>query len=457
MKYDGLSEFAKARLVARGFQDLNSYLEVETYSPVVSGCVMCWVLSIANRFGLHLCQLDVRTAFLYGELREPVYLQVPDGLDVDPSKFALRLKKALYGLKPASRLWYEKITLFLLNLGFKNYLLDQGLFYIHSSEGFAVLVVCVDDILIAGDKECQILEIVEALRSTFKINVLHDPKIFLGVEITRIPNEHKIILHQSSYILALARKYDLSDVKDVRTPMEPHLKITKTGVANEIAGLRSLVGALLFVARNTRPDILYAVNYVSRFQNEATNSVLKYAKRILKYLVSTVHLGLVFNSSSTNPLVSYVDAAFANCADDQCQSTSGFLIFNFGDLIFWSTAKQKSTATSTAEAEYQALNLAVKEILFVRNMLSEIVRVPSIALIYEDSTSAIRIAQGTESTASRFLLTKYYSIRQFVLNNEIMLKSISSKEQIADIMTKAPDMTTYLRIRDLILGPTRIL
>lgn len=150
-------------------------------------------------------------------------------------------------------------------------------------------------------------------------------------------------------------------------------------------------------------------------------------------------------------MVAYVDASFADVRDQNCESTGGYLIFSHGDLIAWSTCKQKTVSPSTAQAEYTALNDAIKEITFVRQLHKDICKIEVPARIFEDNTSAIRIAEGTESSSSRFLLTKQFAIRQAVMDGEVVIHKISSVDQLADIMTKALDKANFSRIRCFLL------
>ena len=454
VKHDGEKEFAKARLVAREYRSIRNYDELEVYSPVIGMNIMRWMFSVANRRGYVIFQIDVKTAFLNGKLdpdTDPVYVEIPQGLNYDSKNQLLLLKKALYGLKVASRRWYERLTTLLLNYGFQNFIPDQCLFYRCTESLSLMVIIYVDDLLICSSSETEARSLICGLQTEFVIKVIEKPVIFLGIEIERNKSKQQVMLRQTRYIEKLVRKFGLDDANDIDTPMEANLRISKSAEPNEIEGLRSIIGGLLFVARNTRPDVLYAVNYLSRFQDRATGEVFKYAKRILRYLKTTKNHGLVYESKGDRPVMAYVDAAFADSKDDQFQSTGGHLVFVFGDLIGWNTRKQKRTATSTAEAEYQALNDSVREVAVIRHLFVTLFKEYSPALIYEDNTSAMRIAKGTESTVSRFLLTKDYAIRQAIGDGEIEIESVESTSQLADILTKALGKSRFIVLRDQIL------
>lgn len=451
VKYEGEKEFAKARLVARGFQDRNNYNSMETYSPVINGTVFHWVISLANKFFLTICAIDVKTAFLYGDIESdtPIFISVPEGVEVARDVCALQLHKALYGLKISSKKWFIKFTNVLVQMGFINFIADQCVFFKEDGVDIIVFVLYVDDGFMACSNPEKGSQVIQRLSEIFEIKLMTKPKIFLGIQIYNQP-DYKI-LNQSIYIEKLARRFGVDDFRPMDTPMEARLQIARTGTQSEYPGLRALIGGLLFISRNTRPDISFPVNYISRFQSEGTQQIFKYALRILRYLYSTRDYSLIYRSMASEPVIAYVDASFADAKDCKFQSTGGYLIFSYGDLIAWSTKKQNRTAVSTTEAEYIALNDARKEISFVSELHAQICKIREPAIVYEDNSSAIRIAEGTESSSSRFLLTKEHAIREAVLENEIVLRKVSTVDQYADILTKSLDRSNFIRIRNFLL------
>jgi hypothetical protein len=450
VKYNGDEEFPKARLVARGFQDKNFYTLEETYSPVMNPTVFRWILSIAVKFDYAIFAIDVKTAFLYGDLSIPVYMQVPKGYKIcHENTRALCLKKSLYGLKVSSKNWFLRFSEALLDLGFSRFLPDQCVFFRRNENDIIILCIYVDDCMLVTSNIADAEEIIEKLSCVFRLKVMRKPKIFLGVEFSRAGG--CLRLHQKSYITKLCSRFSINDQK-YSTPMETRLKLNKTGIPREEPGLRAILGALLFVARNSRPDIMFAVNYLSRFQSEGRPEIMKYAKRILAYLNNTISFSLVFDCSNDLPLHSYVDASFADASDSKYESTTGNLIFNYGNLISWSTRKQNRTSTSTSEAEYVALNDTVREIIFLREMNRQICDITSVAKIFEDNAQALRYAQGTETTTSRFLLTKEHAIRESVEREEVSIEKVSGECQLADIMTKALNRANFERLRNEILS-----
>ena len=450
VKFLGMFEIPKARLVARGFQDRNSYTVTETYSPVINHSVIRWLISFSNKHKLALVAIDVKTAFLYGEIDHDVYISVPEGYVTDSDVVALKLKKSLYGLKTSSKTWFTKFSSALLAIGFKAFMPDQCVFIMFRDEQIFVIVVYVDDCLFAFSDEKQGQAILDQLADTFKIKVMPKPKIFVGLQISRSYPDY-FVINQQAYILRLGAKFNVFPPQHRSIPMQPRLRLIKKSERSEYPDLRALIGGLLFVARCARPDIMFAVNYLSRFVNVGSREIFDYAIDILKYLVSTDDYSLVYRSNDPRPIVTFVDASFADAIDDKYQSTGGYLVFCHGDLVAWANKKYDDTDTSTAGAELRALNHAVNEVIFIRALNNAATRRIDPALIYEDNISALHIANGTETPFSRFLMTKQWAIRQAITNGEIVVKKCTSAEQLADILTKALDRSKFQKIRDFLL------
>ncbi len=453
VKKFGGRECAKARLVARGFQDCRKYQETEIYSPVIHATTFRWLMSMVNRFDLHLIQLDVKTAFLYGEIEyDDVFIEVPEGLAYSRSGTALRLRKSLYGLKTSSRTWFERLLREIFQQGYTGSDIDQCIFYRIYKRYRAILIVYVDDILFASNCDEWIKSLLYSFEAEFKIKVDFEPKMFLGIEIVQDYRKRIIKLSQSEYTLKILERFQMTEAYAQFTPMETNLKIKKSGIQKESTEMRSMIGAVLYLSRNTRPDICYAVNYLSRFQNETTSEIMSYVKRIFRYLRGSLDFGLVYRSNGERAVTCFVDASFITASDDQYQSTSGMLLYTFGDLISWATKKQQRSVTSTAAAEFTALNDSIKEIFFIRYLNEIIFEIAERSVIYEDNSSAISIAKGTESSESWFLLTKMFAVRQAVCDGEIKIKPVPGHFQLADILTKAVDATTLSRLRPFVVS-----
>ena len=261
--------------------------------------------------------MDVKTAFLYGKINHEILLCIPKGLNYDKEKYALRLKRSIYGLKMSSKTWFERLRVEIGNMKFEQLPADRCIYYKREGTTLAVIIVYVDDILCACNDEKLIKKCLDHLEKKFKMKIIRKPKNFLGIEIERDKESKTTKLYQRDYTYRVLERFGMLDSHPKMTPMETNLQIEKTGIRNEDTEVRSLIGALLYLSRNTRPDISFAVNYISRFQSESTPQILIYGKRILRYLKGTIDMGSIFDSNGQRAVTAFVDASFASAKEDQ--------------------------------------------------------------------------------------------------------------------------------------------
>lgn len=433
-----------------GCQDTRNWNDIETYSPVINPCILRYILSVANHYDLDITTLDVKNAFLYGNIDYDVFLEIPAGVAYDREKYVFLLKKSLYGLRTSSRSWFEKLREAILKMNYLECPADQCVFFKREPgkpPKIAMLAVYVDDMILVTNSDTWKKETLRQFEEEFRMKVNDEPKCFLGVEFIWDRANQRIFIHQRSYMERLLSKFRMEGANPHWTPMEGRLSIKRSGIKNESTEFRSIIGALLFLARNTRPDISYPVAYLSRFQTEVTSEIFGHAKRILRYLIGTLDFGLEFSSTGKLPLACFADASFASAKDCGYESTSGYAILSYGNLITWNSKKQSAAQTSTAAAEYAAMSDASKEIAFLRYLNKEIFNESRPAVLYEDNTSAIHIAEGTETTESRFLMTRMHQVRKMVQDGEIDIKHLSGKMQLADILTKACERIVFEELR----------
>ncbi|KAL0301554.1 UNVERIFIED_CONTAM: Retrovirus-related Pol polyprotein from transposon TNT 1-94 [Sesamum radiatum] len=200
--------------------------------------------------------MDVNNAFLHGYLEEEIYMSPPDGYSV-PTGHVCRLKRSLYGLKQASRQWNQEFTTQILAFGFRQSKHDYCLFTKLSDSSFLVLLLYVDDILVAGSSTTMIDEVKLYLDRLFTIKDLGVAKYFLGLEVARSPQG--IVVTQTKYIKDIVVDTGMTDARTTTTPLPPSIKFTSNAGA-ELAHpdiYRRLVGRLLYL-NFTRPDTSYA-------------------------------------------------------------------------------------------------------------------------------------------------------------------------------------------------------
>jgi hypothetical protein len=294
-------------LVAQGFTQTEGLDYFETFSPVAKLSTVRVLLALASIHGWYLHQLNVNNAFLHGDLHEAVYMKVTQGVQSPKPGQVCKLMKSLYGLKQASRQWFEKLTQFLYAHGFTQAHSDHTLFTKTSATSFTVILVYVDDIILAGTCLKEFDSLKQALDKAFRIKNLGELKYFLGLEVAR--SARGISLCQRKYCLELLEDAGLTGCKPVTTPLDPSLRLSQDGGAAyaDVTGYRRLVGRLLYLT-TTRPDIAFAAQQLSQFMASPSESHHKAALRVLKYLKRSPGRGLFFPTSSDLQLLGFSDA-----------------------------------------------------------------------------------------------------------------------------------------------------
>ena len=224
-KADGSVERYKARLVAKGFTQTYGVDYQETFAPVAKLNSIRVLLSLAANFEWPLHQLDVKNAFLNGELEEEVFMSLPPGFEEELGRNKVcRLKKSLYGLKQSPRAWFERFGTVVKGFGYIQSQADHTLFYKHlENNKIAILIVYVDDIILTGDDSVELKNLKEKLAQVFEIKELGPLKYFLGIEFAR--SKEGIFMNQRKYILDLLKEIGLLGCKAAKTPMEPNIKL----------------------------------------------------------------------------------------------------------------------------------------------------------------------------------------------------------------------------------------
>ncbi|KAJ9541490.1 LOW QUALITY PROTEIN: hypothetical protein OSB04_027996 [Centaurea solstitialis] len=426
----------KARLVAKGFNQEYGIDYEETFAPVARVTSVRSLLAIAATKNWPLFQMDVKNAFLNGDLSEEVYMTPPPGVSL-PSGHVCRLRKALYGLKHAPRAWFEKFSNTVLSLGFSASNYDSGLFTRTTAAGSILLLLYVDDMIITGSDSTGIASLKQSLSSAFEMKELGKLHYFLGLEV--LSDVSGTYLCQAKYISDLLSMAGLSDTKVASTPLEYNLHLTPSAGTplQDPTRYRQLVGSLVYLTV-TRPDIAYAVHTVSQFMAAPRSDHYAAVLRILRYLKGTMFHGLYFSSTSSLVLRGFSDADWDSDMTDR-RSTTGYCFFLGDSLISWRSKKQSLTARSSTEAEYRALADTSQELIWLRWLLSDMgAPQKSPTPLWCDNNSAIQIAHNDVfHERTKHIEIDCHFVRQHVVRNTIRLHPISTLDQPADIFTKA--------------------
>jgi hypothetical protein len=429
----------KARLVAKGFMQREGVDFTETFAPVSKHTTLRALLALVAEEGLHLHQLDVKTAFLNGELEEDIYMVQPPGYVEGGPRTVCHLRKSLYGLRQAPRAWYAKLKMELEKLGFKESVADAGLFILDKGDHKVFLMVYVDDMLIASRELSSVVAVKELLGSVFDVHDLGEANFFLGMKITRDKEEGTVVLSQKKAVADLIKRFGLGDAKGKSTPLSVSTRLTKEGkgVDRSSVPYMELVGSLLYISGCTRPDIAQAVGALSRFMSYPTEQHWGTAKGVVRYLLSTADWGIMFKRGAGS-LVGYCDADYAGDVDSR-RSTTGYVFLLAGGAISWSSKLQATVAVSTAEAEYMAAASAVKEGLWLRKLLSDLGRIGAEpVLINGDNQAALKLlGNPVVSARSKHIDVLYHFARERVTRGEVKFQYCSTERMVADCFTKA--------------------
>ncbi|GJX42501.1 putative ribonuclease H-like domain-containing protein [Tanacetum coccineum] len=411
----------------------------EVFSPVARIKAIRLFLAYASFMGFLVYQMGVKSAFLYGNIKEEVYVTQPLGFkDPDNPDKVYKVVKALYGLHQAPRAGYETLANYLLGNRFKRGKIDQTSF-IKKQKGDILLVhVYVDDIIFGfTNKElCTAFE--KLMKDKFQMSSMGELTFFLGLQVQQ--KEDGIFISQDKYVAKILKKFNYTDVKNVSTPVDLEKPLVKGGDANDfdVHLYRSMIGSLMYLT-TSRPDIMFAVCACARFQVTPKTSHLLAVKRIFRYLKGKPTLGLWYSRDSPFELVAYTDSDYAGATQDR-KSTTGGCQFLGNRLISWQCKKQTVVATSTTEAEYVAAASCCGQVLWIQNQLLDYGYNFMNTMIHIDNNSTICIIENpVQHSKTKHIEIRHHFIRDCNAKKLIQMVKIDTEHNVADLLTKGFD------------------
>ena len=430
----------KAILVARGDYQIYGINYYKNDSPVLSSVGLLLLLSISCKNNYFIESIDINTAFLYGTLNELIYMNIPHGIynNLDRNQYLLKLNRSIYGLKQASRTWFEKLCSTLLSFKFKQLTFEKSIFVKIIEQSIIYLGVYVDDILIISNNKNEINKFKLQIKDVFKIKDLGEMDSILGIRINKLEN-NDILLSQDNYIYNILERFNMLDSKTCRTSIEEKLNFNLNNESNiiKVNQYQQMVGSILYLMLKTRPDLSFSITVLSQFNSRPTQEHHKYVQRILRYIKNSKNLCLHLESSNDFNLVAYADASFAPNLYNR-KSISGYIIFLGNSPISWKTKKQNIIATSTMESEVYALELCLKECIWLRKVLQELGYKQSATVIYHDNQSSMLFStdQKLNARTKHIDITNCF-VKDYIEKGEIILKYINTNDMKADGFTKS--------------------
>lgn len=458
----------KARLVAQGFSQRPGVDFQETYSPVMDAITFRFLISLAASEKLEMRLMDVVTAYLYGSLDSDIYMKLPEGFrmpEADKSKdrsvYSIKLQRALYGLKQSGRMWYNRLSEYLLKEGYTNNAICPCVFIKKSNSGFAIIAVYVDDLNLVGTLK-ELTETATYLQKEFEMKDLGKTKYCLGLQIEHVSNG--IFVHQSTYTEKVLKRFYMDKAHPLSSPMVVRsLDVNKDPFrpkedGEELLGPEvpylSAIGALMYLANCTRPDIAFSVNLLARYSSAPTKRHWNGVKHLLRYLSGTIDLGLFYPYESKSKLIGYADAGYLS-DPHKGRSQTGYL-FTYGDTaISWRSVKQTITATSTNHSELLAIHEACRESVWLRSVTHHIQKscgLPSTkdspTILYEDNTACIaQLKEGfIKGDRVKHISPKFFFAHDLQNDGEIDIQQVRSNNNLADLFTKALPTSTFKKL-----------
>lgn len=439
----------RARLVAKGFSQRSGIDYVDTFSPVVKHSTLRLLFALSVQWCMDITHLDVTTAFLNGHLKENICMFIPEGYSCKAKGKVLKLKKAIYGLKQSSLMWYERVKDSLCKLGFKISKHEQCLFTKINDNVKIIVAVYVDDFLIFSTCKAETENLKAVLSSEFKLKDLGCVKRYLGMRINVDKESNTITIDQQQYIEQLLLRFGMFDCRSVDTPIECKLNLEKAEKCVTDVPYQRLIGSLMYLAVLSRPDIAYAISYLSQFNNSHNETHYNHAKRVLKYLQKTKHYCLKYSKDNVE-LKGFVDADWASDSLDR-KSYTGFCFIMCGSVISWQSRKQKTVSLSSTEAEYVALSEATREAIYLRNLLYEITGKLCVIMLHCDNQSALKLATSHQSlNRTKHIDVRHHYVKDAVKNNLIEVKYISTQDMPADLLTKGLVSNKHYKFLEMI-------
>ena len=447
---DGSVERFKARLVAQGYSQSQGIDYEEVFAPVARYNSIRSLLAVANICDWEIHQMDVKTAFLQGELEEEIYLKQPDGfIDEDRPDYVCKLKKSIYGLKQAARCWNNSIDGYLLANGYKKSTADSCIYIksVVSTSGKVDFVVIANNVEMLKKEKA-------VIGKQFQVEDLGEIHHVLGMTVKRNRRLQTLSISQKNYLQGVLKQFEMENCKSVSTPLQfgkKYKALSKEEKSVNVKTYQIVIGCLNYATLVSRPDLAVAVGILSKFMANPGLEHWKGIKRVFRYIQGTLNYGLVYTSDGSKPVLT---GYYADWGGDltTCRSTTGYVFQVEKNTVSWCSKRQGCVSKSTTEAEYVALSTACQEGIWLRRLLDDIsIKQHDPTVIFEDNQGAIQLSKNPKfHSRTKHIDVSYHYIREQVSQNTVSVKYCTSKDMLADIMTKGLSRVQFQKFRDML-------
>jgi Reverse transcriptase (RNA-dependent DNA polymerase) len=396
------------------------------------------ILALSALEDYYCVSVDVRNAYLYGKLDEEIYMRQPEGFKArGQENKVIHLQHALYGLKQAGLALWKELNSSMNKLGFKRLVSDAGLFVCKDFKENIIAIVYVDNAMFFGKNKAQVNSKKKLFMDKWECCDLGEVKKFLHMCITQKGKD--IHLDQHDYLDKVLECFSMTNAKSAPTPLPSNWvpQLNEGKVSPELLrNYQSIIGLLLYLMIDTRPDIAFVVTKLAQFSANPSQEHFERAKYICRYLVGTKNYFLVFKHAPGKGLVTYTDLDWASNPSTR-RSVTGYFFKLAGGPITWQSRAQTTVAHSSTEAEYMALSDCSRQVSWIRSIFLELGMHLGPIPIYADNQGSIFIGSSpVQEICTKHIDVKYHYVRECIAVKKIVLYHIPTEDNAADIFTK---------------------
>jgi Reverse transcriptase (RNA-dependent DNA polymerase)/Integrase core domain len=486
---DGSVDKFKGRLVAKGFSQREGIDYFELWSPTGHHATLKCLFVYAVQYNYKVRHVDIKCAFLNGDLEEEVFMEQPPMFD-DGTGRVWRLRKSIYGLKQASRQWHKKLKEVLGKLGFKRASYDPALFVDEATHSIFIFMWVDDLFIVAEDVETN--RVIDGILHEFQGRDLGEASWMLGMEVTHDHESCVLKITQRRMIHNMLERFGFDKGATMPTPvevshhivpnpyevsiskLEGQLKVERNekkiaSLQNQLRkfkadteslsqDLRSrymqIVGSLMYVGTVTRPDIMFVVGVLARYMGEPTGFLMRCAERVLLYLAATADFALVYRRNIGRkdlrgiPLTAYTDSDHGGDIITR-KSTTGTLILFYGNVVYWRSKRQPIVTNSSTEAELVAASATALQQKWLKHLINEdLCHNTMKGVLCCDNEAAVKVSKDPiASDRTKHIAIKHRIIQELIDEGHMQIQWVSTKDQLADMLTKSLDRSTFEDLR----------